>query len=87
MDKLRFLKILDEMEKLNLNNLKKIAHLSPYQLKILTILKKMKQGYDLQKIIHLKGFEISRTQRYREITYLRKNKFCDITNQKIILNI
>ena len=78
-------KVLTELDKLSLSSLKKIGELSAFQLCILSKLHRIKKAVPILHFIHLKGFTISRTQRYREVSKLKSLNLCHIRDYKIML--
>ena len=85
MSKNKINKVLTELDKLSLSWLKKIGKLSGFQLSVLTKLHRIKKAVPVLQFIHLKGFTISRTQKYREISRLKSLNLCHIRDYKIML--
>ena len=86
MENKKLLKFLNEIEKLDFNNLNFISDLNKFQFDVLLYLKK-NQKCTIKFLIEKINKEFSRAQKYRLIDELIDKKICRRNNQHLLLNI
>ena len=86
MENKKLLKFLNEIEKLDFNNLNFISDLNKFQFDVLLYLKK-NQKCTMRFLIEKVNKEFSRAQKYRLIDELIDKKICRKNKQYLLLNL
>ena len=86
MENKKLLKFLNEIEKLDFNNLNFISDLNKFQFDVLLYLKK-NQKCTIKFLIEKINKEFSRAQKYRLIGELISKKICKKNKQYLFLNL
>ena len=86
MENKKLLKFLNEIEKLDFNNLNFISDLNKFQFDVLLYLKK-NQKCTIKFLIEKINKEFSRAQKYRLIGELISKKICTKNKQYLFLNL
>ena len=86
MENKKLLKFLNEIEKLDFNNLNFISDLNKFQFDVLLYLKK-NQKCTIKFLIEKINKELSRAQKYRLIGELISKKICTKNKQYLFLNL
>ena len=86
MENKKLLKFLNEIEKLDFNNLNFISDLNKFQFDVLLYLKK-NQKCTIKFLIEKINKEFSRAQKYRLIDDLISKKICKKNKQYLTLNL
>ena len=86
MENKKLLKFLNEIEKLDFNNLNFISDLNKFQFDVLLYLKK-NQKCTIKFLIEKINKEFSRAQKYRLIDELISKKICNKKKHYIFLNL
>ena len=86
MENKKLLKFLNEIEKLDFNNLNFISDLNKFQFDVLLYLKK-NQKSTIKFLIEKINKEFSRAQKYRLIDDLISKKICKKNKQYLTLNL
>ena len=86
MENKKLLKFLNEIEKLDFNNLNFISDLNKFQFDVLLYLKK-NQKCTIKFLIEKINKEFSRAQKYRLIDELIDKKICRKNKQYLLLNL